>query len=207
MQIAVNEERFHRPTSKPSYLWLWITWQSLKPGESCGACQAYELLLEGSSLEALRAIREPLNEHQEIMAADLAAMLYMHQHGVMVSSVANVDEIHDLKNRLQIAEQNASGRALFWQPLCTGTLVAMKIWDDQRMLLPGMPWSYVDLITLSPESPAVNLSRPTVRALWLDCLKIDILHWIVFCNTAVVVFYFECICHFIHAQPKMWGYG
>ena len=90
-------------------------------------CQAFELLLEGSSLEALRAIMEPLKEHQERTVAVLAAMLYMQQHGVMVSSVANVDEIHDLKNRLQIAEQKASGRALFGQPICTGTLVAMKI--------------------------------------------------------------------------------
>ena len=55
---------------------------------------------------------EPLKEHQEIMVVVLAAMLYMHQHEVMVSSVANVDDIHDLKNRLQIAEKNASERAL-----------------------------------------------------------------------------------------------
>ena len=56
---------------------------------------------------------EPLKEHHEIMVAVLAAMLYMHQHEVvMVSSVANVDDIHYLKNRLQIAQQNASERAL-----------------------------------------------------------------------------------------------
>lgn len=57
---------------------------------------------------------KPLKEHQEITIAVPAAMLYGVIHGVMVSSVANVDEIHDLKNGLQIAEQNASGRgALF----------------------------------------------------------------------------------------------
>ena len=64
-------------------------------------------------MEALRAVMEPLKEHHEIMVAVLAAMLYMHQHEVvMVSSVANVDDIHYLKNRLQIAQQNASERAL-----------------------------------------------------------------------------------------------
>lgn len=72
-----------------------------------GACQAYGLLLEGSCLEALRAM-EPLKEHREIEVAVLAAMLHMHQH----SSLADADEIHNLKNRLQIAEQNASERAL-----------------------------------------------------------------------------------------------
>ena len=53
----------------------------------------------------------------------------------------------------------------------------------------------------------MKLSRPTVWALWPDCMKMDILHWILFCNTAVVVFSLNALVISYTRSPKCGAMG
>lgn len=67
------------------------------------------MMLEGSYTEALRDM-ESLEEHRELEVAVYAAKLHAHE----LCKVVDGDEIHSLCQRLEVAEKNASERALLF---------------------------------------------------------------------------------------------